>query len=103
MSAEFEMIAELTDGLAIGPDVRLGPGDDAAVLVPRGDIVITTDVLIENVHFKRAWSSAFQTGRKAVAVNVSDVEAMGAEPSAVVIGLAFPRNLDAEPDRKSVV
>ena len=94
MSAEFEMIAELTDGLAIGPDVRLGPGDDAAVLVPRGDIVITTDVLIENVHFKRAWSSAFQTGRKAVAVNVSDVEAMGAEPSAVVIGLAFPRNLD---------
>jgi len=44
MSAEFEMIAELTDGLAFGPDVRLGPGDDAAVLVPRGDIVITTDV-----------------------------------------------------------
>ena len=34
MSAEFEMIAELTDGLAFGPDVRLGPGDDAAVLVP---------------------------------------------------------------------
>ena len=53
MSAEFEMIAELTDGLAFGSDVRLGPGDDAAVLVPRGDIVITTDVLIENVHFKR--------------------------------------------------
>ena len=49
MSAEFEMIAELTDGLAFGSDVRLGPGDDAAVLVPRGDIVITTDVLIENV------------------------------------------------------
>ena len=94
MSAEFEMIAELTDGLAFGSDVRLGPGDDAAVLVPRGDIVITTDVLIENVHFKRSWSPAFQTGRKAVAVNVSDVEAMGAEPSAVVIGLAFPRNLD---------
>lgn len=94
MSSEFEMIAELTDGLAFGSDVRLGPGDDAAVLVPRGDIVITTDVLIENVHFKRSWSPAFQTGRKAVAVNVSDVEAMGAEPSAVVIGLAFPRNLD---------
>ena len=55
MSAEFEMIAELTDGLAFGPDVRLGPGDDAAVLVPRGDIVITTDVLIEDVHFERSF------------------------------------------------
>jgi thiamine-phosphate kinase len=94
MSAEFEMIAELTDGLSFGPDVRLGPGDDAAVLVPRGDIVVTTDVLIENIHFKCSWSTAFQIGRKAVAVNVSDVEAMGAEPSAVVIGLAFPRNLE---------
>ena len=38
MSSEFEMIAKLTDGLAFGSDVRLGPGDDAAVLVPRGDI-----------------------------------------------------------------
>ena len=94
MMSEFELIADITDGLAIGDDVLLGPGDDAAVLVPRGDVVVTTDVLIENIHFKRSWSPAFQIGRKAVAVNVSDVEAMGADPSAVVIGLAFPRNLE---------
>ena len=70
MSAEFEMIAELTDGLAFGPDVRLGPGDDAAVLVPRGDIVITTDVLIEDApgrpHSRsvgKLWRSMSRTSR----------------------------------------
>ncbi len=51
-------------------------------------------MLIENVHFKRQWSSASAVGRKAVAVNVSDVEAMGARPSAVVVALAFPKDLD---------
>lgn len=64
------------------------------MLVPRGNIVITTDVLIENIHFERAWLPAFQTNRKVVVVNVSDIGAMGAKPSAVVIGLAFLRNLD---------
>ncbi|MDO5083127.1 thiamine-phosphate kinase [Arachnia propionica] len=94
MAGEFELISEITADLALGADVRLGPGDDAAVLRPAGDVVVTTDVLIENVHFKRSWSSAHQIGRKAVAVNVSDVEAMGAIPSAVVIGLALPKDLD---------
>lgn len=69
-------------------------GDDAAVLRFSGDTVVTTDLLIENVHFKRQWSSARAVGRKAVAVNVSDVEAMGARPSAVVVALAFPKDLD---------
>ncbi|MDO5092678.1 MAG: thiamine-phosphate kinase [Propionibacteriaceae bacterium] len=94
MTGEFDLIAEITDGLALGEDVLLGPGDDAAVIRPDGDLVVTTDVLIENVHFKRSWSQAFQIGRKAVAVNVSDVESMGARPSSLVIGLAIPRELD---------
>lgn len=94
MAGEFELISEITAGLGLGADVRLGPGDDAAVLRPSGDVVVTTDVLIENVHFKQAWSTAQQVGRKAVAVNVSDVEAMGAVPSAVVIGLGLPKDLD---------
>ncbi len=94
MMGEFELIAEITDGLAAGEDVVLGPGDDAAIVRPIGDIAVTTDVLIENVHFKRTWSKAFEIGRKAVAVNISDVEAMGAAPSTIVIGLAFPKDLD---------
>ncbi|MFV0428534.1 MAG: thiamine-phosphate kinase [Arachnia sp.] len=93
MASEFELIRRLTQGLEPGPSVLLGPGDDAAVLRPDGDIAVTCDLLVENVHFKRQWSSGFDVGRKAVAVNVSDVEAMGAAPSAIVVGLGVPRDL----------
>ena len=96
MSNEFELIDTITSGLVVGDDVVLSVGDDAAVLRFAGDTVVTTDMLIENVHFKRQWSSAHAIGRKAVAVNVSDVEAMGARPSSVVIALAFPKDLDQQ-------
>lgn len=96
MSSEFDLIDTITSGLLVGDDVVLSVGDDAAVLRFAGDTVVTTDMLIENVHFKRSWSSAHAIGRKAVAVNVSDVEAMGARPSAVVIALAFPKDLDQQ-------
>lgn len=94
MAGEFELIAAITQGLEVGDDVELSVGDDAAVLRLAGDTAVTTDMLIENVHFKRQWSPAHSVGRKAVAVNVSDVEAMGARPSAVVVALAFPKDLD---------
>ncbi|AQP51972.1 thiamine-phosphate kinase [Tessaracoccus flavescens] len=94
MAGEFELIESITSDLTVGDDVMLSVGDDAAVLRFSGDTVVTTDMLIENVHFKRQWSSASAVGRKAVAVNVSDVEAMGARPSAVVVALAFPKDLD---------
>jgi thiamine-monophosphate kinase len=94
VAGEFELIARITEGLPVGDDVVLSVGDDAAVLRPAGDTVVTTDILVENVHFKRQWSPARSVGRKAVAVNVSDVEAMGARPSAIVVALAVPRDLD---------
>lgn len=94
MAGEFELIDEITSDVAVADDVVLPIGDDAAVLRLSGDTVVTTDMLIENVHFKRQWSSARAVGRKAVAVNVSDVEAMGARPSSVVVALAFPADLD---------
>lgn len=87
---EFELIADITADLPRGADVVLGVGDDCAVLRPHGDVVVTTDMLAEGIHFRPNWSSPFLIGRKAVAVNVSDVEAMGAVPSAVVIALGFP-------------
>lgn len=94
MAGEFELIDRITQGLVVGDDVVLSVGDDAAVLALSGHAVVTTDLLVENVHFKRQWSPARSVGRKAVAVNVSDVEAMGARPSSVVVGLAFPKDLD---------
>lgn len=94
MATEFELIDQIVEGITVADDVLLGPGDDAAVLRPTGDIVVTTDILVENIHFKRQWSSARSLGRKAVAVNVSDVESMGARPTGVVVALAVPKDLD---------
>lgn len=87
---EFELIADITADLPRGDDVVVGVGDDCAVLHPSGDVVVTTDMLAEGIHFRPNWSQPFQIGRKCVAVNVSDVEAMGATPSSVVIALGFP-------------
>ncbi|MQA63671.1 MAG: thiamine-phosphate kinase [Actinophytocola sp.] len=69
----------------------LGPGDDAAVvLAPDGKVVATTDVLVQNVHFRFDWSTPEQVGRKAIAVNIADIAAMGAVPTSVLVGLACP-------------
>lgn len=93
---EFDMIRRITAGLEQSPTTILGPGDDAAVLRPAGDVAVTTDMLVEGVHFRRNWSTPFQLGRKAIAVNVSDLEAMGAVPTSVVVALALPGSLDEE-------
>jgi thiamine-monophosphate kinase len=55
-----------------------------------GRVVVTTDVLVEGVHFRLDWSTPRQVGRKAVAANLADVAAMGAVPTALVVGLAVP-------------
>lgn len=68
----------------------LGIGDDAAVLTGDPPILVTLDVLIDDVHFRRSTSSLRDIGHKAVAVNLSDLAAMGAVPVAVFIGLVLP-------------
>ncbi|GAA3420518.1 thiamine-phosphate kinase [Streptosporangium vulgare] len=74
-----------------GGAVLLGPGDDAAVVsAPDGRVVVTTDLLIEGRHFRRDWSSGYDIGRKAAAQNLSDVMAMGAVPTGLVVGLGMP-------------
>jgi len=91
---EFALIDAVTRGLPATPDVLLGPGDDAAVVAaPDGRVVVTTDVLVETVHFRREWSTAYDVGRKAAAQNLADVAAMGARPTSLVVGLAVPPNL----------
>lgn len=90
---ERAVVAALTSDGSAGPDVLVGPGDDGAVVELAGPVVTSVDVLVENVHFKLGWSSAGDIGRKAVAVNVADVEAMGARASAVVLGFSAPPHL----------
>ncbi|MCU1638542.1 MAG: thiL [Microbacteriaceae bacterium] len=69
----------------------LGPGDDAAVVAaPDGRIVITTDMMIHGPDFRLAWSSPRDLGWKAAASNLSDIAAMGASPTALVVAIAAP-------------
>lgn len=72
--------------------VVLGIGDDAAVVeAERNHLeVLTTDALVEGIHFERRWSSFFDLGAKAVAVSLSDLAAMGADPRALLLSLALP-------------
>ena len=73
-------------------------GDDAAVLdVPAGrQVVVTTDALIEGVHFRRDWSDPYSIGWKAAAVNLSDVAAMGADPTFTFVSLVLPADESVE-------
>ncbi|NTX34447.1 thiamine-phosphate kinase [Myxococcus llanfairpwllgwyngyllgogerychwyrndrobwllllantysiliogogogochensis] len=76
--------------------VPVGPGDDCAVLAPsRGALCVTTDAVVEDVHFTRAGFSPADIGHKALAVNLSDVAAMGATPRWFVCALALPRDFPA--------
>jgi thiamine-monophosphate kinase len=78
------------------PWVRVGIGDDAAVVEPeRGALdVLTTDAIIEDVHFDRRVSSPGDIGWKALAVNLSDIAAMGATPRLALLSLALPASID---------
>lgn len=87
---EFGLIARVAARLA-GPPPPAGPGDDAAVVpAPDGRVVATTDVLAEGVHFRRDWSAAYEIGVKAAAANLADIAAMGAVPTALLLGAALP-------------
>lgn len=74
----------------------LGPGDDAAVLSIDGDLVVSSDVLIEGRHFRTDWSTAADIGWRAAMQNLVDIDAMGAVPTALQITLAAPVSLDVD-------
>jgi thiamine-monophosphate kinase len=76
----------------LGPSAaEVGPGDDAAVLTAAdGRVVATVDTLVHGPDFRLAWSSGFDLGWKAAAVNLADIAAMGARPTSLLVALAMP-------------
>jgi len=92
---EFGVIRRAVAALPQAHTALVGSGDDAAVLrAPDGRVVTSTDLLIEGRHFRRDWSTATDIGRKAAARNFADIVAMGAHPTALLIGLAAPADLE---------
>jgi len=82
-------------GLEPAPSTLIGPGDDAAVVAtPDGRVVASTDMLVENRHFRRDWSTAEDVGHKAAARAFSDIAAMGAVPTALLVAFAGPGELE---------
>ncbi len=92
--AEFDFIADIRRRAGVKPPVMVGIGDDAAVIrstCAAGEVV-TTDMLMEGVDFLYPQTSAWEMGRKALAVNLSDIAAMGAKPTAAFVSVAFPQS-----------
>jgi thiamine-monophosphate kinase len=102
--AEFELIRRLTelDG-DLPPEVRIGPGDDAAVL--EGGWIVSTDLTVEDVHFRRAWITDREVGYRAATAALSDMAAMGAGPVGVLVSIAAPRGgaVDVEAVQAGIV
>jgi len=93
---EFELIARLCADLPQSRRTILGVGDDCAVLAAsRHQQVITIDSMVEGVHFRLNWTTPEELGARALAVNLSDVAAMGATPTFCVINLAIRPGLEA--------
>ncbi len=77
-----------------GPDVLLGRGDDCAVLGVSGPLCVSTDLFMEDVHFRRSYFTPEDIGWKALAVNLSDLAADGARPMGFTVGLSLPPDAD---------
>ncbi len=94
---EFQLIQSISRGFSRG-GIRptVGIGDDAAVLeLPSPtQIVISTDLMIEHIHFNRTTSTFYDIGYKAAAVNLSDIAAMGATPTSILVAIALPPHLN---------
>ncbi|MBF6568156.1 MAG: thiamine-phosphate kinase [Candidatus Binataceae bacterium] len=89
------MIDRLCAGLRPRSRTILGPGDDCAILAPiKHPVLVTVDSMVEGVHFRIPWFSAPVLGRKALAVNLSDIAAAGGWPLACVINLAIRPGID---------
>ena len=92
---EFGLISRIATGVPAYENVVTGIGDDAAVtrLSPGMQLLTSTDMLLEDVHFRRSWHDPFLLGRKSLAVSISDIAAMGGIPRWALLSLALPADL----------
>ena len=92
MPSESEIISRLRKLAGVNDEVRLGIGDDAAVIKTTAgkDLIACCDLMVEAVHFRTEWTPPRLLGRKALAVNLSDVAAMGAVPKFAMMSIALP-------------
>ncbi len=95
---EFGLIKHLTENFSFkNPSTEVSVGDDAAVINPEGQkVVLTTDVLAEGVHFNLGYVPLKHLGYKAVAVNLSDIAAMNATPTQILVSLAMSNRFPVE-------
>ena len=96
---EFALIRRLQQRISLkNSGSVLGIGDDAAIIAPGAgmEVVMTTDLLVEGIHFDLTFCPLRHLGYKTVAVNVSDIAAMNASPTQLVIGLAVPARFTVE-------
>ncbi len=95
---EFGLIGRISSRVSDGVGVRIGIGDDAAAAEPTPGrwLLVTSDMLLEGVHFDLAYTDPFRLGRKSLAVNLSDVAAMGGEPRHFLLSLAVPPGVTVE-------
>ena len=96
--SERELIFNISEIFAeANSDVLVGIGDDAAVVSrPVTSVVVTTDMAVEEVHFKVNWSSAQEIGRKVAAANLADIYAMGGKPKYLTVAMAATGNEELE-------
>ena len=96
--SESELILNISEIFAeSNSDLLVGIGDDAAVVRrPDNSLVVTTDMAVEDVHFKVQWSGAYQIGRKVAAANLADIYAMGGKPKYLTVAMAATGNEDLE-------
>ena len=94
---EGAVLARIFPRLPDAASTLVGPGDDAAVLAaPDGRYVVTTDTMVHGPDFRLAWSTPAELGWKAAATNLSDIAAMGARPTALVVALVAPADTAVE-------
>ncbi|MBM4340581.1 MAG: thiamine-phosphate kinase [Deltaproteobacteria bacterium] len=92
---EFGLIAKIRNWMATSrPEVVRSIGDDVAVIdMGQKALLLTTDILIEDIHFERSWTDPYRLGRKSLAVNISDIAAMGGTPKYFLISIGLPKRL----------